>query len=109
MEQWKDPEEEPFDQNWPGRASFDLEHEGTVSELFSRKKRDFQVSYERQKVPYAEQPVFERKQSECNDDEDAKQVSLRQEYQCFKCMKTGHIVRNCQVSGTAPSESIMMG
>jgi len=106
MERWKDPEEEPLDKNWPGRASFDLEDERMVLELFSRKKSDFQVRYERQKVPYAEQPVFERKGSECNDDEDAKRVSLRREYRCFMCLKTGHIARNCQVRPMACSESI---
>jgi len=71
MERWKDLEEEPFDKNWPGRASFDLliEDKGTVPELFSRKKSDFQARCERQKMPYVEQPVFERKGSECDDEE----------------------------------------
>jgi len=38
MERWKDPEEEPFNENWPRRASFDLEDERMVPELFSRKR-----------------------------------------------------------------------
>jgi len=58
-------------------------------------------------LPYAEQHVFERKGNEYDDDdEESKQVSLRREYQCFKCMKTGHIARNCQVSDTAHSKSV---
>jgi len=108
MERWKDPEEELFNENWPRQASFDLEDARTVPELFSRKKSDFQARYEQQKVPYARQPVFERKQSECDydeDDEESKRVSLRRENRCFKCMKTGHIARNCRVRSTAPRES----
>jgi len=105
MERWRDPEEKPLDKNWPGSASFDLEDERTVPELFSRKKSDFQVRYEQQKVPYAEQPVFERKGSECNDDEESERVSLQREYWCFKCLKTGHIARNCQVRPMACSKS----
>jgi len=46
MERWKDLEEEPFCENWPGRASFDLEDARAVPELFSRKKSDFQARYE---------------------------------------------------------------
>jgi len=80
MERWKDLEEEPFNENWPGRASFDLEDERTVPELFSRKKSDFQVRYEQQKFPYTMQPDFERKGSECDDDdEESKRVSLQRE------------------------------
>ena len=72
MERWKDPEEELFNEKWPRQASFDLEDERSVPELFSRKKSDFQARYERQKVAYADQPVFERKGNVCDDDEESK-------------------------------------
>jgi len=108
MEQWKDLKEEPFDKNWPRRASFDLEGEGTVPELFSRKKSDFQARYERQKVPYAKQADCGRKRSECDDEdnEESKQMRLHREYRCFYCKETGHIVRNCQLKSRLSNASV---
>ncbi len=85
---WKQLQERYSRENGPRRARLTKEHQGMVPKLFSKEKNEgFQVRDEQWMKQHAGLNNCDLQPNECNEEE-AMQVSLQREYQCFYCKET---------------------